>query len=908
MVRRCANLTSSCLRPFLGVVLLALPPSFLPAQEQPAAMTQGGEAGEPAPAQPLPVVDLPQVASSPESRPDSASSDAVPLSQPDRDSPLSNHRWMLAAASDAVSTGFPRIARSLIEQVQGSTSAPLQGPVLRDYLAALIALGDHEGVLSVTASRPLKESWEKLYVAIAALQVGDTARVTELLTQIDSTALADTELAWLDFARGDLARRAGNQALSNQHFSAALQRAPEILKPDFELLLLRNQLQRGLSEEAIVVELRQKVRDFQGARAGLEAARLLAIALQQLGRTDEALSVLEEQVLLTAAADAGIRNDFLLLVALMSGPESGRGRIALQQILQAPGASRRLQEQALSLLSSSLANEDARRAFRQMIDSLLAAGPRHPLTDELLLLRAELRLQEGNDEGAGEDATRLLELFPGSSLRLPAIRMLAHLAWRKKPPQYRTAASYLAQLRAAIPESPERARLGVLMADCFFLNGDYDSAAGAYADVLKEPVNDPGRVLYQQILSLLRAGDLQEAVQVLDSAQPGLIGPESRWRAEWNVINFMRAQGEIYAAFARLARLLEAGVAEEPPLSLLLRLKWLEAQLSIEVGQPEETPLRCDAILQALEETTAAELSLTQRESIAGHTLLLKSRSLFLLENPDEGLETLQTLRALYPQSEAAQQSYLVQARHYAAGDRLVEAQRMFIALADRYPSSVQAPVALMEAAVAAEQRGIESTFREALSILDRLIAEYPEHPLVFAARLRQGDILRRLNDFATAQLIYEELANRYPGHPQQPLAWMSRADCLAAQAAQDPARRSDAIAMYERLVERNDIPADLRAEAGFKWAYHLERSGDRLRAREAFWLILTRFTNAGEGGILGAKGRYWVARTAIELGQLLESEAAIEQARVVYNLALRNGLPGEALLRSRLQRLIQPR
>jgi outer membrane protein assembly factor BamD (BamD/ComL family) len=275
--------------------------------------------------------------------------------------------------------------------------------------------------------------------------------------------------------------------------------------------------------------------------------------------------------------------------------------------------------------------------------------------------------------------------------------------------------------------------------------------------VLDESPESPSLLFYQRVLSDLRAGNVEAARNALDSLPADSpVDAEQRWRAEWNLIHAMRAEGDNEGAFARLATLLSQGVAAAPPPSLRLRLMWLEAQLSIDAGQPAQTPERCDVIMEALDAVPPEVLGARQRETISSHTLLLKAQANLLLGRESSAVETLRQLRQMHPQSEAAHHSYLVEARYYAGLERLVEAQRLLLELADGYPESPQAPVALWEAALAAEQRGLDTTYREALGLLDRLVARYPQHYLVFHARLRQGDILRKLNDFNTAILVYE--------------------------------------------------------------------------------------------------------------------------------------------------------
>ncbi|MEI6108261.1 MAG: hypothetical protein WCR49_14785, partial [Opitutae bacterium] len=57
----------------------------------------------------------------------------------------------------------------------------------------------------------------------------------------------------------------------------------------------------------------------------------------------------------------------------------------------------------------------------------------------------------------------------------------------------------------------------------------------------------------------------------------------------------------------------------------------------------------------------------------------------------------------------------------------------------------------------------------------------------------------------------------------------------------------------------------------------------------------------------LGAKGRYWMARTLLELGALFERQEKLEQAREAWRLILKFGLPGGEVAQARLARFDPP-
>jgi hypothetical protein len=67
--------------------------------------------------------------------------------------------------------------------------------------------------------------------------------------------------------------------------------------------------------------------------------------------------------------------------------------------------------------------------------------------------------------------------------------------------------------------------------------------------------------------------------------------------------------------------------------------------------------------------------------------------------------------------------------------------------------------------------------------------------------------------------------------------------------------------------------------------------------------VINTVLLDPARAAELGAKGRYWMSRVLLELGDLYEKQARLDQARGAYELLLRQQLPGGALAQQRLER-----
>jgi TolA-binding protein len=195
---------------------------------------------------------------------------------------------------------------------------------------------------------------------------------------------------------------------------------------------------------------------------------------------------------------------------------------------------------------------------------------------------------------------------------------------------------------------------------------------------------------------------------------------------------------------------------------------------------------------------------------------------------------------------------------------------------------------------------------REAYEILEQLVKAHPDHDLVFYARLKQGNLLRKMGDNGGARTLYEDLVKnyRFPQHADALSGELALADTERALAFSDFSRASNAAARYERLYDLQSAPLDLRVEAGHKLGlYHDDRENAE-RARAVWWqMIATFLLDDAKAGRLGANGRYWMSRTILKFGALMEAQSNPSEARMLYELLLKKKLPGIAQANEGLQR-----
>ncbi len=818
------------------------------------------------------------------------------------------------AAIDAMREGLPHLADQLAKQVLAMAEIPAESreSMLLVRLESLLILGQPAEALELlNRNNSLRTPLAQALQAIALFQTGRSEEAKPLLRRLQRQDLPPRVQPLLHLLEGFFQLR-DNDNRAVESFAQARQSAvDEKQRTLIDLFIRRAQLLEGKTALSDIPDLRRAMRDFSGQRAGFEAARLLAVSLHQAGKTEEALTVLRSQLQMPGILEADLLSHFYLLIGLLAGEQSSEGREALQNLLR-QSSDRQLLQNALALLVIGLADPPGQERLQRFLSNLIERNPTHPIMDELLAIRARLFLQAGDFVSAEADARALLDRFPASRLRRQTLWLLAQIAWQRNPPQYRTAVDTLNRLREETDEPRERYEITLLMADCSFLNGDYAGAAVAYGMVQQEaPAEDFGKIILQRTLAELRAGHLELIEPILQEARlrPEL-QPVELWKAEWNYLIALKAGGRGAQALQHLRRLL----ADLPPNRadpLRLRLLWLEGRLAVDSQQAEGVPEKMDALLQILQSPEAAGLDPLLLSQIANRARLLKGEALMQSAQPEAALAIFEQIRILAPQSESAVLTYLLEARHFAGVGRFVDAQQRLIALADTRPDARQAPVALWEAALLAEQRGVNSTYLEAIGLLERLATKYSQHPLVFYARMKQGDISRKLNDFPAALVVYEAVIRQFAQHPDRPNAELSRADCYFALSNQNPVRLEDALASYERLFDWDGISADVRAEAGFKWGYVTEKINPA-RAREIYWmaadLLLPLVENPVSHGVNRlTTGRYWLARSLLQMAELSEKEKIFSEARRAYEILVTRQLPGADLAKIHLERMSNP-
>ena len=824
--------------------------------------------------------------------------------------------WQVDAADSALKAGLAVLAEGLYRDLLAvpGVAADNVAELQIQLAASLIAQRRFVDARSALQSVPEEARGDQyyLYLGVSAYGNGrnvDQETLTLALSNVAESVLKPEELPWLYILRGlqaELVGRTDQVAAAFQQARAAA--VSEAQRAFFTGLILREEVLRAPANDALAAEVRGQYERLRGTAAAYPYVREYAVILHNQGRNAEAIELIAGEL---ATARSGYasreREQLLLLKGILYGVDTLSGREALRGLLR-EGKNREVMAVALQLLArvSSPLERDELTIF---LNVMVAESEPHPLLGQMYYIRSQLALAVGETALAEADARLLLEQFPGLSEITNVYRLLAYAALQRAPAQYRAAADFLIQLRDQAEEAEARQVLNRLIGDCYFLNTDYRNAVDFYQAARYQGVgvDHDGEFFLRLVTAELRGGQIKAALQLIDEADfSGSISVSDRWRAEWNVAQALQASGELTAALTRVQLLLAEDGNSSVPIALDLRFRWLEARLSLMVGAAEPIQDRVDVLLTRIESlpAEASDPSPAEVRLLRTEVLLLQADILIGLGDSTAGMEVLNRLRTGYAESSAAERSYLTEANYYTSIDDFAAAQQTLLKLASQYEAGELAAQALFEAALYCERRGPEY-FAEAVRVHHDLTERYPQDTLFFSSRLKQGDLLRQMNNFAGAQIIYENLIRLFPEHPRRYVAELSRADCMLALAKDDTEQLQNVAQALERLIDLPNLPIDFQAEVGYKWGFALLQHEAFDQAQVVFTLIASRFLLDGENAIrLGVTGRYWMSRTLLELGTGLEAQGQLAEARRVYRKMVAYNLPGRTLAQSRADRL----
>jgi hypothetical protein len=664
----------------------------------------------------------------------------------------------------------------------------------------------------------------------------------ELLAGIGEEELTPGDAAWFFAAASLEAERQDLPARAQELWQRALELADgDVLRADLEEFHLHAALILQPPAPALEERLKGRWRSYGWKAEGIPAAKKYALLLHRLGRTEEGLAVLDQQLAHlpqpTREQAAGIHLlQFLLRPAEGDGVPERLAKILEEEEISPQG------EMALRLLLSWATTPDRRGALADFLE-------RRTAEEELpLRARLQLALQMEKWRQAGDLALRLLALPLGDGDRDALRQLWLSLVLEKNFSDF---SDLVAGLGGS--QHPMRHSLLLALANHFYRYGDVPLAAKFLDEWGKTASDAVDRdAIPLRIRVALALGRWPDAVALFRKLSPDRALP---LLAEANEKLMASGLADVWNGW-----LLEVHSAVLCPLPPLARLRW-----SYFLVQNALTLRRTGDAAQLLREMQSQGEVWENffRERGADLTLLALRVAMATEDGPEAERERA-ALRSRWPDSPEARESYFLRAGDWArAGQLDLAAEEMQNYLercrpeGDRGDGGRIAEALLLLASLQAGGGSLHA----ALGTLEELWQGHPHSAYACRARLRQGDLLRSLHQFEAAALVYRSLLQRPSPGVETPFAELALAKCQLALASDaETAALQSALAILEKLSATGGDDPNFFLEVAYTHSLALRRSGDLRRSRQLLWQLWQDHALVPEAlSRLDGGGKFWL-------------------------------------------------
>ncbi|MDG1701579.1 MAG: hypothetical protein P8I61_01505 [Opitutae bacterium] len=693
----------------------------------------------------------------------------------------------------------------------------------------------------------------------------------------------------------------------------------------FESLILRLEYNSQKPSLQTLRQLKKLLRANQKKKQAYFYAYDYAYMLAMRGDENEAIEVINDELLKGEAVYSLYELDNLrLLKVIVLGPKSVSGRDLLFTLIQS-SKDNLILDLSFRLLREYVYYTDDSE-FLNTLSLYFQKQVLHPLRFTFYTFKAQFILNKVEQSFAEEDeasrilalnqlkaeAEYILENFPGTESLEDIYQMLVYVALNQPSPQYRLAADYLSKVLDFSLDGLERQKLNLFIGNCYFLNDDFEVAAEFYMAALSEGglwyKETKGQLWFRLVTAKTRADLLSE--DLIKSVEEAFMAKEIPFdtylKIQWNIALHYRKSGKYNEAVTLISNALNRFNQHSVPVLLDVRFKWFSLYVKyLSVSDSEASIVEAQLLLDRLNELSEGVIEETALSLLKSQVTLLKAQFLLMENQADEASSVIANLQNTFPDSQAAELSYIVLADFYTLSEEFDLAESYLLKLAKKYPESDYAPEALLEAALNAEKRE-SNAFAQSIQLLNQLANTYSDSSLVFFAIRHQGDLLRKASDFSGALSVYDNLIQKFPDHPNRYLADLSRLDCLLALANKNTEYDfKEIILELERLLDLPDLPNEFQLEVRYKLAFILSQLEQFDVANNVILSIINDYIDSNSlAENFSSIESYWIARSLFLLCDHLNSENQIEESKKIYRMIIAYNLPGFQLAKQLLLEL----
>ena len=805
------------------------------------------------------------------------------------------------AASGALEEGFSGIAASLYRDIIDSSyfskiSNLEKEDIKIGLLTALIAEGDFKKaseLLNKTTFSDINYQRALLRKSLLLYIDNDKNGLNESANKLKSYIPHKNEITWHKFIMS--AVLPPGQKRKKMFYDALESSSNENQKAELQLLRIRSELLNMGGNEILLANIKDQMEVFKQTDAGKEFCIQYILVLNSLGRIDESLEEIQNNLNLVDRTKSKWRDRLLLFYALIALDKEDKRLYALESLIQ-EGHDLEYMHMGLKLLTSMAS---ANRNALTLIDKLLA-DDKHILHEYLLSSRIRISIKHNKFEEAQSFSKTLITDYPNSKLIKEAYWILASSASRKNPKNYRVIANYLLKINDLTKDSVDSILITLNIADCYFLDNDYDNAIYYYNKVYKENYSDITTKAYFQIInSHLKANRTDDAINYIDNIGTKYNSSNHYYKAYWNIIIHLIKNNHYTKANDKINSCIKS---KNITFHYKIKFLWLQSLIYYSQKRYIDSITHLDIVLDLL--IRSNNLVLHNNQNLTSILMLDKARAHLKNNEPKIAFTLIKNMQDLPYSKVVIEKSELVKANYFGSNNRLDEALKILINISENFVNKQNYLIALFEASIYLERLGQEQHLIQCISILHKIIDEFPSSNTEFYAKIRLINIYRNLNEFNIAiklcnKILYSDV---FQNHEQLYKIYLIKNESMHALAKTNHIKLQQVFENYTDIRLKFPLIHELNLEIIYKQSIILRQLEKFDKLKELIYMeVVHKFIHNNNLIKLNNNSQHWISRSLLLLSNIYKIDGQITKSKNIYSKIIFYKLPGYITLKKQI-------
>ena len=805
------------------------------------------------------------------------------------------------AASGALEEGFSGIAASLYRDIIDSNyfsriSNLEKEDIKIGLITALIAEGDFkiaDKLLSETRFSDINYPRILLRKALLSYIDNDKKSLNTSANELKSYIPHKNEIAWHNFIMS--ATLPPGQKRKKMFFDALESSSNESQRAELQLLRIRSELLNMGGNEILLANIKAQMEVFKETDAGKEFCIQYILVLNSLGRIDESLEEIQNSLNLVERTKSKWRDRLLLFYALIAINKEDKKLYALESLIQ-EGQDLEYMHMGLKILTSMASSN---RNALILIDKLLQ-NDKHILHEYLLSSRIRISIIHNKFEDAESFSKTLITDYPNSKLKKEAYWILAASASKKNQKNYRLIANYLLNIQALTKNKADRILITLNVADCYFLDNDFDNAIYYYNKVNQEDISQIADNAYIQIInSYLKSNRTDDAINYVDNINTRYDSKNIYYKAYWNIIMYLIKDNHYAKANDKINSFIKS---KNIKFDYKIKYLWLQSLIFYSQKRYIDSITLINDVLNLL--TSSNKLVLHNNQNITSILMLDKARAHLKNNEPEIAFTLIKNIQGLPNSKVVIEKSKLVKANYFGSNNRLDEALKILINITENFVSKQNYLIALFEASIYLERLGQEQHLIQCISILQKIIDEFPSSNTEFYARIRLINIYRNLNEFNLAielcnKILYSDV---FQNHEQLYKIYLIKNESMHALAKNNHIKLQQVFENYTDMRLKFSQIHELNLEIIYKQSIILRQLEKFEKLKELLYKeVVHKFIQNNNAFKLNNNSQHWISRSLLLLSNIYEIDGQFSKSKNIHSKIIFYKLPGYKTLQKQL-------